>query len=89
MVDPAVAKVGNIQCVVGPEDIRVVAAIRVYLLLDNRQQGLTVLAFGMNAFKTFPPRFIKSKTATSPAAPCRRLPLRTPLKWLSFASTSP
>ena len=72
MVDPSVAKVGNIQCVVGPEDIRLVADIKVYLLLDNGQQGPTVLTFGMIAVKTFSPRFNKSNTATLPAAPCLR-----------------
>ena len=40
MVDPAVVEVGNVQCVVGPEVVRVDDAVRFHLLVDDRQQGL-------------------------------------------------
>ena len=80
MVDSHVMKIAYIKSIIHIEGIGINDAFRLNLLLNNGQDFF-VLALGMTAVYTFPPRFSRPNTAAPlPAAPLPRLPFVTPPK---------
>ena len=79
VVDAHVAEVANVESIVGLERIVIDDTVGLHFpSMIGRM--VAVLASGMTAVKTFPPLLGSPKTATLPAAPRPRLPLRLPPK---------
>jgi hypothetical protein len=79
VVNSVMLELRNIQRVIASPRIGVNNTIRLYLLPNNREQGIC-FSIGIITVKTLPLRFKRPKTGTLPAAPRPRFPFRLPPK---------